>query len=296
MRLLGLLRLVQTNLTLFLLLPHGLEVRDVSAVRGQFGPVEVRHVRHNLVEEVAVVRHHHERAHELCGEVPFQPKHGLQIEMVSGLIEQQQGRVGEECAGERHAHAPPPRQFPRGLVLHIAGEAEAGQHLPRAWLRVSPLGLLDLRQPLVGLGQLARESRRAGLDVLLHLGALGRGGGRFLLPLRRSLLLPIPQFLAVRAALLLGSLGLLFPAAAFLPSFAVLALLAVWRSRVSLFQSLQLPLAPLYELLDALPLHVGLEYSLDGRPVVPHDLLPHQEHAHILGYATWNTPTCDVGH
>jgi hypothetical protein len=47
----------------------------------------------------------------------------LQIQVVGGLVQQQQSGLDEEGLGQRHAHAPPTGQILGHLVHHLVREA-----------------------------------------------------------------------------------------------------------------------------------------------------------------------------
>jgi hypothetical protein len=73
--------------------------------------------------------------------------HGLHVEVVRGLVQQEQVGLDEERSRERHPHAPPPAE---GLGLHVHpldAEAQASQNVRGARFRGSSVQLLEPRVP-----------------------------------------------------------------------------------------------------------------------------------------------------
>ena len=80
------------------------------------------------VEEVAVVRDQHVRVAD-NREIFFQPVAGFEVEMVGGLVEQQQVRLLQQKLGQRDAHLPAAGKF-LGLASPVVfAEAQPGQDL-----------------------------------------------------------------------------------------------------------------------------------------------------------------------
>ena len=110
---------------------------------------------HEIVEEVAVVGDEQERPGELV-ELLLEPVHGVGVEVVRGLVEQEQVRPGQERAGDRDPLPRSARQIRYGAVplLH----PEPVEEPPRLVRGVPAAEVLDaLRQhrelgeePLVG--------------------------------------------------------------------------------------------------------------------------------------------------
>ena len=61
-------------------------------------------------------------------EVGLQPVAGFEVEMVGGLVEQQQVRLFEQEFGERDAHLPAAGEFFDAALPVFAAETEAGEH------------------------------------------------------------------------------------------------------------------------------------------------------------------------
>ena len=96
----------------------------------------------------------------IVGEIVLQPQRALEVEVVGGLVEQQQVGLGEQHGGERHAHAPAAREFRARALLRRLVEAEAGQDARgprRRRMRA------DVGEPLVDLGDAAGIVRGLGL-------------------------------------------------------------------------------------------------------------------------------------
>jgi hypothetical protein len=78
------------------------------------------------VQQVAIMADDEDRV-GVAREVVVKPERALQIEVVGGLVEQQQVRLGEEHGGERDAHAPAARERRARPLLRLRVEAEAVQ-------------------------------------------------------------------------------------------------------------------------------------------------------------------------
>jgi hypothetical protein len=96
--------------------------------------VQVQRVGAHAVQELAVVRDHQQRAGVL--EQPLlKPQHRVQVEVVGGLIEQQQVRRRHQRPGDVEAHAPAAGELPTGRRASRAGSpgrAAACRHAPAA--------------------------------------------------------------------------------------------------------------------------------------------------------------------
>mmetsp|Transcript_42409 Transcript_42409/g.82956 ORF Transcript_42409/g.82956 Transcript_42409/m.82956 type:complete len:387 (-) Transcript_42409:1245-2405(-) len=87
------------------------EGREVAAVVLELAVVLIMDdVRHDAVEEAAVVRHDHRRHLGQPTEVGLEPRDVLDVEMVGGLVEQQDVGLHEHGAAQRELHLPPARQ------------------------------------------------------------------------------------------------------------------------------------------------------------------------------------------
>ncbi len=85
----------------------------------------------DVVEQVAVVADDDDGG-RIGLEIVDQPQHALEIEIVGGLVEQQEVGGGEQHRGERDAHAPAAGKFGKGAVLRRFVEAEAARDSRRA--------------------------------------------------------------------------------------------------------------------------------------------------------------------
>ena len=81
------------------------EVVVGPAVVRERARVQVDDVGAHGVEKVARVRHHDHRAVPLQ-QLVLQPQHGVQVQVVGGLVQQQNVRLHEQRTRQRHAHAP----------------------------------------------------------------------------------------------------------------------------------------------------------------------------------------------
>ena len=81
----------------------------------------------------------------------------MQVEVVGGLVEQQDVWRDEERAGEGDTHAPSARERGRRLELHLGGEAqtrEDGSSAARGRLRIDLVKSFDhLVQPRLAVGE-----------------------------------------------------------------------------------------------------------------------------------------------
>ena len=95
--------------------------RERHGVGGQHAAVQLHDLVGDAVQEHAVVRHHHEPAPEVP-EVVLQPFHRWQVEMVRGLVQEQERGVGQQQRRERRSHAPAARELGERAILIGAGE------------------------------------------------------------------------------------------------------------------------------------------------------------------------------
>ena len=108
-----------------------LEVRGVAAPeRPQPAVAQLPDAAHDGVQEGPVVRCHQEGA-SAAGEVRLQPLERGEVEVVGGLVEQQQVRVVDEQPRQGDAGLLAARQLSRGRS-QVAGHTQAGQRLLHA--------------------------------------------------------------------------------------------------------------------------------------------------------------------
>ena len=98
-----------------------LEVVVVARVEVDDAPVEIGDVGDHPVEEVAVVADDHQRARPGEQEL-LQPDEALEVEMVGGLVHEQQIGLLEQQPRQRHPHPPAPGQL---------GDRPAGSRVSR---------------------------------------------------------------------------------------------------------------------------------------------------------------------
>ena len=138
--------------------------------------VELQHARGDRLEEVAVVRDQHDGAAHL-GDRFLEPFGALHVQVVCGLVEQQDVRTGDQSARERCAGQLAAREHRQRIgQARIGNPQPAGDAChPRA--PVIPAGALERgMRPLVG-GEHLRARVPAGHPGL-ELGQLGFGGDR----------------------------------------------------------------------------------------------------------------------
>jgi hypothetical protein len=78
--------------------------RIVALPRDAVPPVQFENPLRDVVEEVPIVGHRDHRA-RVTREVLLEPVHALGVQMVRGLVKEQNGRLPEEEAGESNAPA-----------------------------------------------------------------------------------------------------------------------------------------------------------------------------------------------
>ncbi len=86
----------------------------------------------------------------------FEPQGAFEVEIVGGLVEQQDVRLGEQRRGERDAHAPAAGEFCAGALLVGMGEAEPGED--RGGARRRRMGS-DVGEPRLDVGDAMRVGR-----------------------------------------------------------------------------------------------------------------------------------------
>ena len=87
------------------LAPGALEPVVAAGVEGELPALEVADLLRHRVQEVAVVADQDQRA-RVAAQMLLEPDRGLEVEMVGGLVEQQEVGLEEQHAGQRHAHPP----------------------------------------------------------------------------------------------------------------------------------------------------------------------------------------------
>lgn len=93
-------------------------------------------------------------------QVVLQPLHGLEVEVVGGLVEQQVVGLAEEGFGEHHAHLLVVAELARQLLVQALGDTQVLQQL----------GSLALGLPAVHLGKLQLQVGSTVAVLLRHLG------------------------------------------------------------------------------------------------------------------------------
>ncbi len=96
--------------------------------------VDVRGVRAHAVEEVAVVRDDDQHAF-VVAEISLQPVHGIQVEVVGGLVEQQRARIAEEGLRQQHAHFLAALQFAHLALVQVTLYSKAVEQNSRIGFR-----------------------------------------------------------------------------------------------------------------------------------------------------------------
>ena len=98
----------------------------VSGVGGEPAVLEGRHVGDAGVHEGAVVAHE-QHGTVVAREELLEPLDALEVQVVRGLVEQQQVRVAKQQLGQGDAHLPATGEVLGGLVEVLDGKPEAAQ-------------------------------------------------------------------------------------------------------------------------------------------------------------------------
>ncbi len=179
---------------LLLLEPAGV----VALIGNAAAAIELEDPAGDIVEEIAVVGHRHDGAGIIRQEA-LQPRHGFRVEMIGGLVQQQQVRPLQQQAAECHAAALAARELAdvgvaRRAAQRIHGDLDGALELPAIDRVDLLLQLALLREERVHLvvGELLAELVAHCLEAIeerLHLAQpLGDIAGDRLLGIERRLL------------------------------------------------------------------------------------------------------------
>ena len=97
-----------------------------AGVRDHCLIIDVCDMRANLVEKMAVVRNDDETS-LVCAEMILKPVHGIEIEVVRRLVQQQRIRIAEQRLRQQDAHLPAALQFAHLPVVKVFGNIQAVQ-------------------------------------------------------------------------------------------------------------------------------------------------------------------------
>ncbi len=103
------------------------ETRIAAAIERELAAIHVQRVIRHLVEEIAIMRNHDKRV-RVALQMLSEPERAFDIEIVRGLVEQQQIRLPEEHRRERHAHAPATGKLGTGAADILGRKTEAGEN------------------------------------------------------------------------------------------------------------------------------------------------------------------------
>ena len=98
----------------------------VADIHLDLAEVDVADVRADLIEEVAVMADDDDRIGELQQEV-LQPAHGLDVEVVGRLVQQQDVWIAEERLRQQDLDLLAAVHLAHELVLHVKADAQAGE-------------------------------------------------------------------------------------------------------------------------------------------------------------------------
>mmetsp|Transcript_20767 Transcript_20767/g.67332 ORF Transcript_20767/g.67332 Transcript_20767/m.67332 type:complete len:707 (-) Transcript_20767:3-2123(-) len=177
---------IQQVLDVLLFLLVGLELVDLtlkprlhigSIVATPIHQLVVHRELHDLgadtVQEVFGVRCHND-GRGVGGQVLLEPNTGTQVQVVRGLVQNEQRRLLEECLCERHTHSPATGHVLRRLVHHGLSEAKAveqgtGLGFEELWRHLVHLVAESLHDICVLLGVLFAELLDQCFDTLVLL-------------------------------------------------------------------------------------------------------------------------------
>ena len=145
-----LLLLVQRGLARQRFRPLPFEGGVVADVHRGATVLDMHDLLHGLVEELAVVGDHQQRALVLA-QPGLQPQRGFQVQMVGRLVQQQQVGRRHQRPGEVEAYSPAAGERPMRLGEVRLGEPQAGEDLAAPGMGVVAAGILVVRiQPAEG--------------------------------------------------------------------------------------------------------------------------------------------------
>ena len=120
-----------------------------AAVAGELGLADFDDAVHELVQELAIVRDHEDRAGVIF-QIILKPEEGLEVEVVGRFVEDEEvGFLGEE-AGEVGAHDPAAAEFGGAAVEVAVAKAEAVEHLLGLGLDGGAVEFIEARAGFVG--------------------------------------------------------------------------------------------------------------------------------------------------
>ena len=96
----------------------------VSGVELNFAIVDVRDLGTDLIQEIAVVGDHDDGVREIDQEL-LQPGDGVQIQVVRGLVEQQDVGISEQGLGQQHLDLLSAQQILHQRIMKLCLDAEA---------------------------------------------------------------------------------------------------------------------------------------------------------------------------
>src|SRR5690606_2969046 len=144
------------------------EVVVVARPAGEFRAIQLDDARGELLQEGAVMGDEQYAARPVA-DAFLQPFDAGEVEMIGGLVEQQQFGVRHQCLGEPHAAAPAAGKFAQAAFRR---QAELGEHafdlpvqVPAAFRLDAPLQFLELVQA----GAIQRRRRARAVLVDQHL-------------------------------------------------------------------------------------------------------------------------------
>jgi hypothetical protein len=103
------------------------EVLEVTTVSPELEAVEVENIGDDVVEEARVVRDDNGSAIGQASEVALQPGDVNDVEMVSGLIEQEDVSLEQHGTGKSQLHLPTTRKTSNSMSLALIVETDRGE-------------------------------------------------------------------------------------------------------------------------------------------------------------------------
>ncbi len=137
----------------------------VAGVELQLSGLDVHRVGGGLVEKIAVVRDQHQGAGEPI-QKPFQPQQGVEVQVVGGLIEEQQVRWLHQRAGQGRAHTLSTGERRKGPGVQFRGDAKAGEDGGRPTFQPVAVDQLELGVEFGQQGAILRDL--GSLDALVQ--------------------------------------------------------------------------------------------------------------------------------
>ena len=137
----------------------------VARVQAHFAVIQVCHMGADTVQEVAIVGNDDHGALTLV-EHFFQPANGIDVQVVGGLVQQHDVRIGEQGLGQQHAQFPAGGNLTHGTEVLLHRNIQAQQQLTGAGFGGVAVQLGEFRLQLTGADAVFLAHFRLGVDAV----------------------------------------------------------------------------------------------------------------------------------